>query len=110
MKLIVAPEGQFTAERLLGSQFRVQTPNNEVNAIVNMQSIPQGYRVNQYITLPNFWAILTDAQDGFKHYIREKLETDVYADFSTDNLLCKALECYSFGITNFRAIYGSTGV
>lgn len=106
-KLIVAPQGQFTAERLLGSAFRTNTSNNDVSAIYNVSAIPQGYRVNQYITLPNFWGIKTDAIDGFKYFLREPLETDVYAEFSTDNLLTKAVERYSAGVTNIRAMYAS---
>jgi|SRR5882724_661088 len=108
-KLIVAPQGQFVAERLLASAFRTNTANNDISAVYNVSAVPQGYRVNQYLTAPNAWFLNTDAPDGFKHYIREAIETDVYTDFSTDNLLAKAVERYSFGISNFRASYGSNG-
>lgn len=108
-KLVVPPQGQFVAERLLGSAFRTNTANNDISAVYNVSAIPQGYRVNQYLTLPNSWFVITDAPDGFKHYIREPIATDVYTDFSTDNLLAKAVERYSFGVSNFRATYGSNG-
>lgn len=106
-KLIVPPQGQFVAERLLGSAFRTNTGNNDISAIFNVSAFPQGYRVNQYLTLPNTWYVVTDAPDGFKHFVRESIETDVYTDFSTDNLLAKAVERYSFGVSNFRASYAS---
>lgn len=109
-KLVVAPQNQFVAERLLGSAFRVNTANNDVSAIYNTTAIPEGYTVNQYLTNPKAWFMLTDAPDGFKHYVREPIVTDVYADFSTDNLLAKCFERYSFGVSNFRSTYGSPGV
>jgi hypothetical protein len=106
-KIVVPPQGQFVAERLLGSAFRTNTGNNDASAILNVAAIPKGYRVNQYLTLPNSWYVITDAPDGFKHFVREPIETDVYTDFSTDNLLAKAVERYSFGVSNFRACYAS---
>lgn len=106
LKLIVPPQLQFVAERLTSSVYRVGTANNDPSAIYNLSSIPQGYRVNQYLTNPAAWFLITDAPDGFKHYVREKAEIDVYADFSTDNLMAKAIERYSFGTTNFRAAFG----
>jgi len=108
-KMIVPPQGQFVAERLLGSAFRTNTANNDISAVYNVSSVPKGYRTNQFLTIPNSWFIVTDAPDGFKHYVREKIETDVYTDFQTDNLMCKAIERYSFGVSNFRCTYGSQG-
>lgn len=108
-KLIVPPQGQFVAERLLASAFRTNTPNNDISAIYNVSAVPQGYRTNQFLTTGGSWFLLTDAPDGFKHYVRESIETDVYTDFSTDNLLAKAVERYSFGVSNFRAAFASTG-
>jgi phage major head subunit gpT-like protein len=108
-KLIVPPQGQFVAERLLASAFRTGTPNNDVSALYNLTIVPEGYRTNQYLTIANSWYVLTDAPDAFKHYVRESVETDVYTDFSTDNLLAKAVERYSFGVSNFRGGYGSEG-
>lgn len=111
-KLSVGPNNQFVAERLLASAFRTNTANNDISAIYNISAIPEGYRVNQFIQpagTSNPWYLLTDAPDGFKHYIREKIDTDIYTDFSTDNLLAKAVERYSFGVSNPRAAYGSPG-
>ena len=108
-KLIVPPQLQFVAERLLSSAYRVGTANNDPNAMYNLSSVPNGYRVNQFLTNASAWFLLTDADDGFKHYVREKIEVDVYTDFSTDNLMAKAIERYSFGVSNFRAAYGSQG-
>lgn len=113
VKMIVGPQNQFVCERLTGSAFRTNTANNDISAIYNLSSIPQGYRVNQFILQQpgnvNSWFLLTDAQDGFKHYVREKVETDVYTCFATDNLQAKAVERYSFGVSNPRAAYGSHG-
>lgn len=111
-KLIVPPQNQFVAERLLASAFRTNTANNDINAIYNVSAVPMGYRTNQFLNQiqgANSWFLLTDASDGLKHYIRKKVETDVYTDFATDNLQCKATERYSFGVTNPRAAYGSHG-
>jgi Mu-like prophage major head subunit gpT len=109
-KLIVPPALQFTAKRILGSSYRTETTNNDINAIYNTDAVPQGYRTNHYLTSSTAWFVLTDADNGLKHYVREPLETDVYADFMTDNLLHKAIERYSFGVSNFRSIYGNAGV
>jgi len=116
-KLIVGPQNQFVAERLLNSAFRTNTANNDISAVYNMSAVPDGYRVNQFISqynngggnFTNVWFLLTDAQDGFKYYVREKAETDVYTDFATDNLEAKAVERYSFGFSNPRCAYGSHG-
>ncbi len=105
-KLIVPPQLQFTADRLLGSSFRTGTPNNDISAMYNMSSIPEGFRTNQFLSNPNAWFILTDAPDSFKHYVREPIEVDVYTDFSTDNLMAKAVERYSFGVSNARGGFG----
>lgn len=110
VKLIVPPQVQYSADRLLASSFRTNTNTNDISSIYNQSSVPQGYRVNQYLTSPSAWFMLTDAPDGFKHYVREAIETDVYADFQTDNLLAKAVERYSFGISNFRAGLANPGV
>jgi len=108
-KLIVPAELQWTATRLLQSQFRVDTANNDINAIYNNSAVPQGHRVNMFLTDTNSWFLMTDAPNGFKYYEREALETDVYTDFDTDNLKAKAIERYSFGCSNFRAGWGSQG-
>lgn len=109
-KLWIPPQLQFTASRLLNSEFRVSTPNNDINAIAHGNYLPEGYRVNQYFSsMPNMWIVLTDAPDSFKMFQREEIETDVYADFSTGNMLAKALERYSFGVSNPRGAYASSG-
>lgn len=108
-KLIVAPQNQWTANRLLNSQFRTDTANNDISAVFNLNCIPQGYRVNQFLTSNSNWFIKTDAPDGFKYYEREALETDVYTDFDTDNVKAKAIERYSFGASNWRCAFGSQG-
>lgn len=108
-KLIVPAELQWTATRLLQSQFRVDTANNDINAIYNNSAVPQGHRVNMFLTDTNSWFLLTDAPNAFKYYERESLETDVYTDFDTDNLKAKAIERYSFGCSNFRGGWGSQG-
>ncbi len=108
-KLIVGPQGEFAACRLLRSEYRIGTPNNDISALYNMSSVPEGFRVNQFITLPNAWFLLSDAPDSFKMYQREALETDMYVDMDTDNLKAKAVERYAFGVSNFRGVYGSNG-
>lgn len=106
VKLIVPPDQQWVANVLLKSAYQPSTANNAVNPIFTMSAIPQGYRVNQFLN-PKNWFILTDATDGFKHFVREKPETDVYVDWATDNLMAKAIESYSFGVSNPRAAYGA---
>ena len=108
-KLIVPPQLQFTADRILHSQFRTGTANNDINAVYNIGAVPQGYRVNHFLTDTNAWVLMTDAPNGLKHYVREALETDVFTDFTSDNLLAKAIERYSFGWSNSRGAYGSSG-
>lgn len=110
VKLWIPPQLQHTANRLLKSEYRVSTPNNDISSIVHDNYIPQGAKVNQYFyPAPNAWYLLTDANDAFKMYQREELETDVYTDFATKNLLCSAIERYSFGVSNPRGAYGSQG-
>jgi len=108
-KVIVAPQGQYAANRLLNSTYRTNTNTNDISATYNLNSVPQGYRVNQYLTSPAAWFMLTNIE-GFKHFVRQSIETDVYADFYTDNLLSKAVERYSFGNSNFRSVWCNAGV
>jgi phage major head subunit gpT-like protein len=108
-KLVVPSQLQFTADRILHSQFRTGTANNDINAIYNIGAVPQGYRVNHFLTDTNGWFLMTDAPNGLKHYVREALETDVFTDFTSDNLLAKAIERYSFGWSNPRGAFGSSG-
>lgn len=106
-KLIVPRELQFSASRLLDSQFRISTANNDINAVYHNDYIPEGYRVNQFLTAADAWFIITDAPDGLKHYQRTGVETDMYVDYPTDNVMAKATERYSFGVSNPRGIFGS---
>lgn len=108
-KLIVAPPNQWAADRVLGSAYRTNTANNDISAVYNTSAIPEGYRVNQFLTSNSNWFIKTDAPNGFKYYEREPLETDVYTDFDTDNLKAKAIERYSFGVSNVRCTFGAQG-
>lgn len=108
-KMIVPTQLQWTANRLLNSQFRTDTANNDISATYNVQAVPEGYRVNRYLTDTSAWFLMTDATSGFKFYEREALETDIYQDFDTDNLKAKAVERYSFGVSDFRGGWGSSG-
>lgn len=108
-KMIVPPPLRWTADRILGSQFRTGTANNDINAVYNTNAVPQGYRVNQFLTDDNAWFVLTNAKNGLKHYLREPYETSVFTDFATDNLLAKAIKRESFGWSNSRVAFGSSG-
>jgi hypothetical protein len=109
-KMILPRELQFSASRLLNSAFRVDVANNDINALYHNDYIPEGYRINQFLTSPTAWFILTDAEDGLKHFQRTPVETDTYVDYPTDNVMAKATERYSFGVSNPRGIFGSPGV
>lgn len=109
-KLILPRELQFAASRLLNSAFRVDVANNDINALYHNDYIPDGYKINQFLTSPNAWFIITDAEDGLKHFQRTAVETDTYVDYPTDNVMAKATERYSFGVSNPRGIFGSPGV
>ena len=110
IKLHVPPQLQFTADVLLGSRFRPGTANNDINAIHNMGIIRDGYRVNNYLTSPSAWFIQTDNANGFKYFEREKLDIDMFTDIDTDNYKVRAMERYSFGVSDFRATFGSPGL
>ena len=109
MKLIVPPQLQFVADRLLESTLRVGTSDNDVNAIRNMGMLPEGYTVNHFLTDPDAWFVKTDAPNGFKHFERSPLRTSMEADFDTGNMRYKARERYSFGWSDPRCVYGSEG-
>jgi len=109
MKLIVPPALQFTAERILVSDLRVGTADNDVNAIKSMGLLPQGYVVNHFLTDPDAFFIKTDAPNGLKHFVRSPIKTAMEGDFETGNVRYKARERYSFGWSDFRAIFGSPG-
>jgi len=106
-KMIIPKELQFTAERLMKSPQRVGTADNDINAIVNMGMIPEGYRVNNFLTDTDSFFILTDAPNGFKHFVRSPIKTAMEGDFDTGNVRFKARERYSFGWSDPRAVYGN---
>ena len=109
VKMIIPSALQFTAERLMKSQLRTGTADNDVNAIVSMGMVPQGYRVNNFLTDPNAFFIITDAPNGMKHFVRTPIKTAMEGDFDTCNLRFKARERYHFGVSDYRGIYGSPG-
>ena len=109
MKMVIPPQLQFVADRLLESTLRVGTADNDVNAIRNMGMLPEGYTVNHFLTDPDAWFIKTDAPNGFKHFERSPMRTNMEADFDTGNMRFKARERYSFGYSDPRAVFGSPG-
>ena len=109
IKLIIPKELQFTADRIMKSTLRVGTADNDINAIKNMGMIPQGYRVNHYLTDPEAFFILTDAPNGMKMFQRVAMKTGFEGDFNTGNTRYKARERYSFGFSDPRGIFGSPG-
>jgi len=108
-KLIVPTDLQFTATRLLKSDYRVGTADNDVNAIVTNGVIPEGYSVNHYLTDTNAFFIVTDVPDGMKHFVRAPMTTSMDGDFDTGNVRYKARERYSFGVSDPLGIWGSPG-
>ena len=109
IKMIVPQENQFTAERLLKSQGRTGTADNDINSIVSMGMIPQGYRVNNYLTDSDSFYIITDVPNGMKMFTRAPLTTAMEGDFDTGNVRYKARERYSFGVSDPRGIFGVEG-
>ena len=108
-KLIVPPALQFVATRLLETELRVGTNDNDINAIKNNGSVPEGYAINHYLTDPNAWFLLTDVPNGLKHFVRTPMQTSMDADFDTGNSRYKARERYSFGVSDPLGIFGSAG-
>jgi hypothetical protein len=109
VKLIVPVQGQFTAERLMKSQGRVGTTDNDINAIRNMGMLPQGYVVNHFLTDSDAFFIKTDVPNGLKYFERSPIRTSMEGDFDTGNVRYKARERYSFGWSDPRGVYGSQG-
>ena len=106
-KMIIPKELQFTAERLMRSPQRTSTADNDINAIVNMGMIPEGYRVNNFLADSDSFFILTDTPNGFKHFVRSPIKTAMEGDFDTGNVRFKARERYSFGWSDPRAVFGN---
>jgi hypothetical protein len=108
-KLVVPPALQFVATRLLETSLRVGTTDNDINALKNNGSIPEGYTVNHFLTDTNGWFLLTDVPNGLKHFTRMPLSNSMDGDFDTGNVRYKSRERYSFGVSDPLGIFGSPG-
>ena len=108
-KLVIPPALQFVATRLLETELRVGTTDNDINALKNNGSIREGYCVNHYLTDTNAWFLMTDVPNGLKHFVRSPLQNGMDADFDTGNSRYKARERYSFGVSDPLGVFGSPG-
>ena len=108
-KLIVPPALMFVATRLLETELRVGTADNDINALKNNGSIPEGYTVNHFLTDTNAWFLTTDVPNGLKHFVRTPMATSMDGDFDTGNVRYKARERYSFGVSDPLGMFGSPG-
>jgi hypothetical protein len=108
-KMIIPPPLMFVAKRLLDTELRVATNNNDINAIKQMGAVPEGYTVNHFLTDPNAWFLTTDVPNGMKHFERTPLSQSMDGDFDTGNVRYKARERYSFGWSDPLGIWGSSG-
>ena len=106
-KMIIPVQLQFVAERLMKSAGRTGTADNDVNAVASMGMIPQGYRVNNFLTDTDSFFIMTDIPNGFKHFVRAPIKTAIEGDFDTGNVRFKARERYSFGFSDPRCVFGN---
>jgi len=108
-KMIIPSSLQFVAERLMASNLRTGTADNDINAVRNMGMLPDGYVVNHFLTDTDAFFIKTDAPNGFKHFERSAVKTSMEGDFDTGNVRYKARERYSFGVSDPRCVFGSPG-
>ena len=108
-KLIIPPALMFVATRILDSELRVATADNDINAIKNNGTIPEGYTVNHYLTDTNAFFLTTDVPNGLKHFVRAPMATSMDGDFDTGNVRYKARERYSFGVSDPLGMFGSPG-
>ena len=108
-KLIVPPALMFVAKRILDTDLRVATADNDLNAIKSMGAIPEGYTVNHFLTDNNAWFIKTDVPNGMKHFVRTAMSTGMDGDFDTGNVRYKARERYSFGWSDPLGMWGTSG-
>jgi len=108
-KLVIAPANMFVATRLLETELRVATADNDINAIKSNGSIPEGYTVNNFLTDPDAWFLCTDVPNGLKHFVRTPLQNSMDGDFDTGNVRYKARERYSFGWSDPLGVFGSSG-
>ena len=111
-RLIGAPYNQFVATRILDTELRPGTADNDINALRTNGTIPDGYSVNHFLTTTNkkFWFVMTDVPNGMKHFQRTPLQTGMDGDFDTGNVRYKARERYSFGVSDFLGIFGSGNI
>ena len=107
--MIVPPSLMFVAKRLLDTELRVSTADNDINALKQMGAIPEGYTVNHFLTDTNGWYLTTDVPNGMKHFVRIPMSTGMDGDFDTGNVRYKARERYSFGWSDPLGMYGSQG-
>ena len=108
-KLIIPPALQFVATRILETNLRVGTADNDLNALKNNGSIPDGYAINHYLTDTNAWFLTTDVPNGLKHFVRMPIATSMEGDFDTGNVRYKSRERFSFGASDPLGIFGSPG-
>ena len=108
-KLVVPPSLMFVATRLLETELRVSTADNDINALKSNGSIPEGYTVNHFLTDTDAWFLTTDVPNGLKHFVRTPMATSMDGDFDTGNVRYKARERYSFGWSDPLGMYGSEG-
>ena len=108
-KLIIPSALQFVAERLMATNLRPATADNDINAIRSMGMLPEGYVVNHFLTDTDAFFIKTDAPNGFKHFERSPIKTSMEGDIDTGNVRYKARERYSFGVSDPRCVFGSPG-
>ena len=108
-KMVVPPSLQFVATRLLETELRVGTNNNDINAIKNNGAVPEGYAINHFLTDTNAWFLMTDVPNGLKHFVRTPLSNSMDGDFDTGNVRYKARERYSFGWSDPLGAWGSSG-
>jgi hypothetical protein len=109
VKVIAPPALQFVLKRILGSELRPGTADNDINAIKSMSTFRKGYKINNFLTDPDSYYIITDVPEGMKHFQRTPLTTGDEGDFTTGNMRYKARERYSFGVTDPLGIWGSSG-
>jgi len=109
VKLVIPPALMFVAKRLLDTELRVSTADNDINAIKQMGAIPGGYTVNHFLTDTNAWFLTTDVPNGLKHFVRSPLQNSMDGDFDTGNVRYKARERYSFGWSDPLGMFGSSG-
>jgi hypothetical protein len=109
VKLVIPPALMFVATRLLDTELRVGTNNNDINALKNNGSIPGGYCVNHFLTDTNAWFLTTDVPNGLKHFVRTPLQNSMDGDFDTGNVRYKSRERYSFGFSDPLGIFGASG-